>query len=282
MASHFQLYRIYKDEKNFTKSDEHKNYICTADPKGEYCQLINDTNYIANRLGDKAKLDEYYTETYDAYSKRNYLEVISRSNYADSMYGKQNDHAAQFAYLRAVSLGKTQGTPAMEAELTKIVANYAKDPMREQAQALLDLIHKQNGNPVIKNDTNKVAGPNYVLNDNVEYQYMVIVDANKGDLNKFKIAITDFNAQMFSSNGLSVISIPIDNLHTAVLVKKFDNKIKALDYYTLLKTKPEIFANLVQGTYQVTVISTENFALFFKDKNPDTYKAFFDKNILKK
>jgi tetratricopeptide (TPR) repeat protein len=283
MAAHFQLYRIYKDQGNTTKANEHKNYICDQDPKGEYCQLINDTNYIAGKLNDKAKLDAYYTETYDSYTKRNYLDVITRCNYADSVYTNKNDHAAQFAYLRAVSLGKTQGTAAMEAELTKIVANYSKDPMREQAQALLDLIHKQNGTssntPV---DSNKVVGPAYLLNDNVEFQYMVIVDAGKGDLNKFKIGITDYNGQMFASNGLTVTSIPIDNLHTAVLVKKFENKNKALDYYMLLKSKPVIFANLVPGTFQVTVISTENFALFFKDKNPDTYKAFFDKNILKK
>ncbi len=289
LASHFQLWRIYNDAAatnkfhDPVKAQEHRDYICNNFPDGEYCALINNPDYESTKLNEKAKVDSYYSDTYTSYTNRNYLDVISRCNYADSTFGKKNDHAAQFAYLRAVSLGKTQGTPAMEAELTKIVANYAKDPMRDQAQALLDLIHKQNGTSSVPKDSlNKVAGPDYLLNDNVEYQYMVVVDLGKGDINKFKIAMADYNQQMFASAGLTIQGMVLDNLHQAVLVKKFDNKQKAMDYYMLMKSKPDIFANLAPGTFQVMVISTENFALFFKDKNVDGYKAFFDKNILKK
>ena len=110
---------------------------------------------------------------------------------------------------------------------------------------------------------------------------MVVVDNGKGDLNKFKIGISDYNSQMFASAGLTINSMVLDNLHTLVLVKAFTNKKAAMDYYTLMKTKGDIFANLAPGTFQVVVISTENFSLFFKDKNVDTYKTFFEMNIKK-
>jgi hypothetical protein len=86
---------------------------------------------------------------------------------------------------------------------------------------------------------------------------------------------------MFASSGLTINSMVLDNLHTLVLVKNFESSKKAMDYYNLMKAKGDIFANLVPGTFQVMVISTENFAMFFKDKNVDTYKAFFDANIKK-
>jgi tetratricopeptide (TPR) repeat protein len=277
LASHFQLWRLYKSTNETAKSEEHKNYICSNFPKSEYCALINDPNALAGRENERTKINEYYSATYDAYTKKDYMQVITRSNYADTAFDKKNDHAAQFAYLRAVSIGKTQGNAAMEPELTRIVANYPKDPMRQQAQALLDALHKTK--PV---DTVKVYnGPPYLKNENVEYQYMVVIDNGKGDINKFKIGISDYNSAMYASAGLTINSMVLDNLHTLVLVKTFPNKKAAMDYYTLMKSKVDIFANLVPGTFQVVVISTENFALFFKDKNVDTYKTFFELNLKK-
>lgn len=284
LASHFQLWRLYKSTNEISKSDEHKNYICKNFPESDYCSLINNPDFEAGKLNERAKVNAYYAETYESYTKRNYLDVISRCNNADSLYGKKNDHAAQFAYLRAVSLGKTQGGPAMESELTRIIANYPKDPMRQQAQALLDALHKQNGQIILapKDTTTKSSAPVYQLNDDVEYQYMIVVDNGKGDLNKFKIGISDYNSMMFASQGLMINSMILDNLHTCIMVKNFENKKHALDYYELLKSKPDLFAYLNPGTFQVMIISTENFSLFYKDKNVDSYKTFFDTNILKK
>jgi hypothetical protein len=86
---------------------------------------------------------------------------------------------------------------------------------------------------------------------------------------------------MFASAGLTINSMMLDNLHTLVLVKTFASRKAAMNYYNLLKTRGDIFANLAPGTFQVMVISTENFPLFFKDKNVDTYKSFFEQNLKK-
>ncbi len=284
LASHFQLWRLYKTTGELNKSEDHKNYICKNFPESDYCSLINNPDYEAGKQNERVKVNSYYSVTYDSYVRRNYLDVISRCNTADSLFGKKNDHAAQFAYIRAVSVGKTKGSAAMESELTKIVANYPKDPMRQQAQALRDAMHKQAGQIIIapQDTIAKSTGPVYLKNADVEYQFMIVVDNGKGDLNKFKIGISDYNSMMFASQGLSINSMVLDNLHTCILVKSFKNQKESLDYYTLLKSKPDLFAYLNSGTFQVMIISTENFSLFFKDKNVDSYKAFFDANILKK
>ncbi|CAN5300399.1 hypothetical protein BH09BAC5_BH09BAC5_00550 [soil metagenome] len=280
LPSHFQLWRLYKKIGDLKKSDEHKNYICTNYPQSDYCSLINNPDYGIGKENEREKINVYYATTYDAYTKKDYLQVISRCDYADSMFDKKNEHAAQFAYIRAVSIGKTQGNAAMESALTRIVANYPKDPMRQQAQALLDALHKTKS--VMPGDTtNKVSGPDYQMKENVAYQYMVVIDNGKGDVNKFKIGISNLNAEMFASNGLTLNSIVLDNLHTLVLVKTFESNKKAMDYYNIMKSQVEIFANLSPGTFQVMIISTENFSLFFKDKNVDTYKTFFDTNLKK-
>lgn len=284
LPSHFQLYRIYNATGNTAKADEHKNYICKNFPDGEYCALINNPNHEIDLMKSKREIATFYDTTYVIYLRKDYRQVIARCNHADSTFGTKadkNEHAAKFSYLRAVSLGKVQGTQAMESELTRLLANYGKDPIRPQAQALLDAIHKQNGQGS-STVVDSASGPAYTVNDNTEFQYMIVVETGKGDLNKFRIAISDFNSEMFSSSNLAISSIVLDNKHQCIMVKKFESKTKALDYYNLLKSHPEIFAHLQPGSFQAMVISTENYALFFKDKNVASYKTFFDKNVLKK
>ena len=87
---------------------------------------------------------------------------------------------------------------------------------------------------------------------------------------------------MFASQELAINSVILDNLHSCVSVKQFLTKKSALDYYTLLKSQPGLFKNLLPGTFQVMVISNENFLIFYKDKNIEPYKAFFELNFLKK
>ena len=87
--------------------------------------------------------------------------------------------------------------------------------------ALLDALHKTK--PAV--DTlHKVSGPAYTVNENVEYQFMVVIDNGKGDLNNFKIGISDYNSEMFASSGLTINSMMLDNLHTLVLVKSFGSR----------------------------------------------------------
>jgi hypothetical protein len=50
----------------------------------------------------------------------------------------------------------------------------------------------------------------------------------------------------------------------------------------MLKARPDIMANLLSGSYEVYPISTDNFGVFYKDKNTAPYKAFFENNILPK
>lgn len=286
LPSHFQLYRIYTAMKNQPKADEHKNYILTNYPKSEYAKIILDPNYEVKKLSNREDLFDYYDSTYTLYTKKSYAAVVSCCNIADTTFGKKNELAAKFSYLRAVSLGKTQGTPAMEAELVRIIANFPTDPIRPQAQSLLDLIHKQNGQSVTppKDTAAAVAqGPAYTMKETTEFQCMIIVPTGKGaQVNDFNIALSNFNQEFYGSSHLSVSTISLDNGHQLVLVKKFDSKKSAMDYYNLLKTKPEIFANLSPAVYQVMMISTENLSLFIKDKKIETYKAFFDANFLKK
>jgi tetratricopeptide (TPR) repeat protein len=283
LPSHFQLYKLYGATGNKSKEEEHKSHILTNHPNSEYANIIRNPNHEVNVLAEKDKINKYYDETYVIYQRNDYANVISRCNTADTMFGTKHEHAAKFAYLRATSLGKTSGNAVMEAELMKIIANYPKDPVKDQAQALLDALKKQRGETLGAKDSTPVDVAQLYTNiPNAEHQLMIVVETGKGNINQFKIALSDFNSQNFASSGYQISSVVLDNKRQVITVKRFTNQTKALEYYNMLKARPDIMANLLSGSYEVYPISTDNFGVFYKDKNTAPYKAFFENNILPK
>jgi tetratricopeptide (TPR) repeat protein len=282
LASHFQLYRIYQKTGDKAKEQRESDFICKNHPQSDYCQLITNPQHESEILAEREKVRVYYDSTYMEYTRGKYAVVVQRSNYADSVFGTKHEHAAKFAYIRALSLGKTQGTPQMESALVKVIANFPKDPIKPQAQLMLDFIRKSSASGGNAPAGDSVKTSLYKENEKTSFQYMVIVKNSAADINKFRTALSDFNTQNYGSMGLQISSVVIDGANQAIMVKTFVDQAAALAYYNNLKSKPEIFAWLGAGNYQAMVISTENFGTFLKNKDVDGYKKFFDEKILKK
>jgi tetratricopeptide (TPR) repeat protein len=282
LTSHFQLYRIYQKQGDKVNEQKESDFICKNYPESDYCQLIKDPGHETKVLAEREKVRVYYDSTYMEYTRNHYAVVVQRCNYADSVFGTQHEHAAKFAYIRALSLGKTQGTPQMETALVKLIENFPKDPLRPQAQLMLDYIRKTNGGGAGSPAGNTKVDSTYKLDDKVQFQYMVIVQNGAGDINKFRTVLSDFNTQNYASANLTITSMIIDATHQAVIVKNFGDQSAAMSYYNNLKGHPEIFAWLGVGTFQPMVISTLNFPMFLKNKDIVGYKKFFDENILNK
>jgi tetratricopeptide (TPR) repeat protein len=280
--SHFQLYRLYQAASNTAKANEHRDYILKYFPDSEYAEIIKNPNYEVNLLASRDKVNKYYTETYSLYTAGRYTEVISNCAYADTAFGK-NDLAPKFDFIRALSLGRTQGTPAMEKALTQIIIKHPKDPIKDEAQKLLDLINKQRGgNTTQKVDSVVSVAPTFIDNAETEFQFVVFIKTGQGNLNAFKNALSDFNTQNFASEGLGIQALVYDAKLQMVVVKKFTSQTKALAYYNLLKTHPEVFAEIPKASYEVMLISTQNLATVLRDKSLDDYRKFFETVIVPK
>lgn len=278
LPSYYYLYKLYTEQSNKPKADFYRDLILKDYPESEIAQILKNPNYEVNLNADKGRVTEYYTQTYEMFSGGKYTEVIARCDHADSTFGK-NDYASRFDYMRALSIGHTQDVQAFAKALTQIVVKHPKDAVKDQAQAILDKINgKNNGGG---KDTVATA-PMYKVTETTEYQFMVVVDNNKGNINKFRGALSNYNAENYGSANLSVNSMLLDPNHQLVLVKPFTTRTLALDYYNLVKSNTKVFNDLQPGGYQVFAISTENFAILFKDKDVAAYKLFFEQNVIKK
>lgn len=284
LTSYYQLYRIYLAMNNQPKSDYYKNILLKDYPDSDFAAIIRNPGIAGDIAASKKEVENFYTETYQLYTAGNYMQAYSNCMRADSLYSKSN-LMPQFSFLKALCIGRTQDITAFENALTQVTVKYPKDPVKEKAQEMLDMIKKQkNPTTVTTVDSTITAevpkdSTKFVFKEDGEYYCLIVVENGKGDLNKFKTKLSDFHTQMFSTADIAISSIFLDITHQMVNVKAFEGKDKAMDYFDVLSAKKELFSDLEKGSYQTFVISSDNYTIFYKDKNISDYEQFFTQNF---
>ncbi|MFL5764741.1 MAG: tetratricopeptide repeat protein [Bacteroidia bacterium] len=280
-TSYYQLYRIYLAMNNIPKSDYYKDILFREYPESDYVKIIKNPDAAGDIAASKSQVEQFYTETYDLFSQGRYDETYANCKRADSLYSKSK-LMPQFAFLKALCVGHTQDINAFESALQQVVIKYPKEPVKDKAQEMLDAIKKQR-NPTIATAADTAAAvaakkAKFVFREDGEYYCLIIVENGKGDLNKFKTKLSDFNAESFSTADISITSLFLDAGHQMINVKSFDGKDKAMAYFNAMSPKKDLFTDLVPGTYHMFVISSENYSIFYKDKNISDYEQFFTQN----
>lgn len=281
LSTYYQLYRTYLAMGSASKSDYYKNLLLKDFPDSEYAKIIKNPDYAKDIMASRNQIEKFYAETYQLYTEAKYSAALSNCLYADSSFAKST-LMPQFAFVKALCIGRTQDINAFEGALTQVVIKYPKEPVKDRAQDMLDLIRKQKGAQTSVSDTAKTAvidttqnKSKFIFKEDGDYYWVTIVQNGKGDMNKFKTSVANINTQSFGNQSLNVSSVFLDINNQLVSVKSFAGKEKAMQYYSFYKGNDLAFKDLVPGTYQSFVISAENYVIFYKDKNIDEYQQFF-------
>jgi tetratricopeptide (TPR) repeat protein len=283
LSSYYQLYRTYLVMNNQAKSDYYKNLILTNFPDSEYAKIIKNPDYAKDINASRSLVERFYAETYQLYSEGKYMEALAGCMKADSLYSKSY-LMPQFSFLKALSIGRTQEINAFEAALTDVVIKYPKSPVKEKAQEIVDLIKKQK-NPdattAIPKDTavSTLKKPAFVFNESGEYYWLLIAENGKGNLDNFKIKLSEINKASFSTKNIGISSVFLDAAHQLISVKPFNGKAEAMKYYDFMKSRKDAYSDLNEGSYQSFIISAENYTTFYRDKNVSEYEQFFTQNF---
>ena len=277
LQSYYQLYRIYAQLGNSQKSEYYKNIILTKHGDTEYAEIIRNPNYAAERASKKSNLEIFYEDTYRKYLNGEYSDVIKRKGEADVQF-PQSILAPQFDFLKTLSIGKTQALPVFEASLNDIIRTYGSDPVKDEAQNILDYIHNTGGKmpeapPVDTTSTVKL----FVYNPDTVHYVVIIFQAIGGpvDGNKLKNKIADFNGVNYGLKGLTMMDMMMDHRNKIMIIKSFPNKTEALSYNSHIYDNDDVYGNTNPESYQQYVISVDNLAALMREKKTDQYEDFY-------
>lgn len=282
IQANYHLYRIYRDLGDEAGMNRHKDYIINTWPESDYAKILADPDYKRELEALQNRVKSLYEETYLAFNRGQYRTAIIYSNEALASYTDVY-FLPRFAFLRAVSLGKTENQDTMKVELNKLIEDYPDSDMLDFARRILgeSASATASGGEAAKAEAtsaNLTDFSMYKFNPAATHFYALIVDGTAVNVYGAKVRITDFNTKNYNIENLQVNSVLLDNNRQLITVSSFNELDKALRFFEGIKNDEYVFSGIREGTFEQFLISAENYPVFFKEKNSAAYKLFFDKN----
>ena len=289
----YQLFRTYLQREI---EEEYENPYCDTCnseywaqqvvelyPGSEWALLIENPDfkdeeeeaYEIERLAYEAYLSRFYAKDY----QKTLLDIdsvlIERPN---------NPLICKYQLLRAQCVGGLTSytgdrDPYFQA-LNEITINCPETEESEFASTLLQQLGVSLGAPPKEDVEDKKPPSAFVVNDEKDHYFAVLVpvETNKSELVKAKSS--DFNKEFFNTQRLRVTSNLLNRTHQIVLIKSFSGKPKAMDYYTVYTGNREVLIDVNSGGFNMFVISSTNYIELFKNKDIEGYTDFFTEHYL--
>ncbi len=309
LDSYYQLYKLNILTNNKPGAERYKQLIVSKYPNSNYANSLTNPDYLKELEAQKEKIKNLYLETYNHYLKRNYFKVIENCVAADSSLA-DDPLLPKFSLLKALSIGSIRDLSNFKKALKYIIKTYPDTEEKITAETLFAKVNTPgfafadsglvayNGNTMynvqeVEDDSpvdttsidSAIVEPDieklYNYDENANHFYVMIVD-KKVDINRLKFNIISYNIDYFSMFDFNVSAIDIDDKHKLISVKMLDNKRQAMAYMTRMKkAKKELFKNLTVKEYKEFIITPDNYAVLFGNKNIEQYIKFFKQKYLK-
>jgi len=281
---YYQLYRLNLDNNNPERSDYYKNLITGQYPDSDYARIILDPDYFKSLADQVSELSVLYENTYLAYERGQYFTVIGYADRAIRTYGDSADLIPKFLYLKALSVGKVDVVDSMATVLKVIISDYASSDVSSMAAELLNYIARDRpdlGTAAMRGKSKEpeVVFP-FTFDPSENHLYLLVVKRAAIKLNAMKVRISDHNKRYYSIRNLTVNSVLLDDVRYMITVGNFENAEEAMDYFERISGDAYVFGELGTGNFTETVISIKNYPIFYREKDVDLYKKFFEKNYL--
>jgi tetratricopeptide (TPR) repeat protein len=281
---YYYLYLTFLDLNNQTKADFYKNKIVTDYPDTEFAKVISDPNYGKNKLSKEEKLDKFYEETYSLFEAGNYKDVYDKAVQSEQIFGKKNKLRPKFALLKAMATGSIDGKVAYVKALRDLTIRYPNSPEKARADEILRFLGGDK-DAFTGIDIEEVDDIFSLEDDKLHYVAVVMYDVSPDDMVNSKVSISNYNKKYHKTKKLQLSDTPLNRSKRSeiILVRKFENKGKAMKYFEEVnKSKSEFVKDGEAGTFSIYAVSLRNYRKMIIDKSDARYRVFFDKHYLGK
>ncbi|HMS30158.1 MAG TPA: hypothetical protein PKD32_09915 [Saprospiraceae bacterium] len=248
-------------------------------PDTRYGKSLMDPEYSKSLSIRKDSIAEDYKMAFENYSNSNYALAYEQLQSLQSKMKGPHPLQAKIALLTALCIGSTQGKDVYINSLRDVVANYPSTPEETKAKEILRFLKGDKDAFVeVTNLTENSA--KFTAEDNVLHFITIqLYNPSSKDEQNIKLSISDYNVKYHKSDNLkmSTVQLDIDDNNPVYLIRKFESKDAAMNYYrNVIKRELEYINGFTN--YEIYVISQNNYREVLKSKSFKEYKPFFDKN----
>lgn len=271
-SSYYQLYRINLIIEDNARATYYKDLILKKYPFSEFARIIKNPSYLKNRRDAKEQVAAYYKATYQLYEYKQYRDVIETCEKADNLFG-DNHLKPKFDFLKALAIGKLESREKFKEALQEVVVNHPTDEVKPAAQAIIAKLDQ-------KEEKEEKVEDLYSSDLSGEHIFVLVAPNSGKKVRDLKIALSDFNRLSYASHNLSVNAVLLGDEQQMISVRRFKNSRLAMTYYENAVINDGLVNALEGEEHQMFIITTDNFAAFYQDKNVQDYLSFFSKNYL--
>lgn len=212
---------------NQAEAEKYKQLVLTKFPNSSFAKTILDPSYSA-KLSQLENISiNNYNAAFDSYLKKDYANVIKQANDNIAAF-PENDLAPQYAYLKAIAVGRTSKVDALLIEFNSINTLYPNDVIIT---------------PLVR--------------DHLKY-----IEANLDEFKQRKFALVDFDANeprfMSQATPIAVAAKPITNpvINAAAEPKKEEKTSDKPIEKPLAKTADKVETVKIPEVKPISIFST--------------------------
>lgn len=302
-SAYYQLYRIYYEKERSgsfvgtgfrDNSDYYKDILLEDYPETDYAKLILNPDYLSAKNENYEAEKIIYEDTFDKYNQRRYNEVLLTCN-SIITNEPDNNFLPKYYLIKALTIASKSDPGSFENILKDIIAKFPDTEESTKASELLGDLNEAKARKArddMKKDRDDGGGADepaadadvntsmFTADDKGEHFFALIFPKEGESATEIKELMAQFNTEYFKSANLRVTNSFIDKSHQIVIVRSFSNKEAAMDYYSTFTKNKSLVKELVEKKYPTFTITTKNFTVLFRNKNPDVYTVFFNENYL--
>ncbi|MCB0760105.1 MAG: tetratricopeptide repeat protein [Flavobacteriales bacterium] len=293
-TAYYQLYRTYlaKENEGYTNlgcgncsSAYWAGEISKKYPGSEWEKLVMNPDYKDFKEIKEAEERAVYEALYQEYYYRQYVSVIQKAG--EIIASEPENHLlCKYRMLKAQSIGHmdaiTSQTENYVQALTDVVQSCPGSEEAEFAQTALNYISGEIAAPVEEIVEEKEPEPMvsdlFTYDEKAMHYFAVVFPLDRGDANRIKATIADFNTAYFKSMALRTTSNLLGKEHQIVMVKSFRKFDEAQSYYSTFIHNDGELKDLNAAGYDTFLISKDNYLELFKSREIEAYMEFFKSN----
>lgn len=274
LSTYYNLYQMYRDDKDAARADIYKNNIVRDYPESQPAQILTNPNYISELQARENELNNFYKETYDMFYRGDYYGVMMRADTAMSRW-PDDPVIPKFQLLKVMAIGRTEDLLVFTEALDSLAASSQDKEVADRASAILAYI--LDTDKEVKTETEKrEAEQIYKVDSGGTFIYGMFVEGPV-DINQLKFEFINLNLDLYPNLTYDVAHEELNNDVIAVFVRRFKDIDDAWEYYDEAFRTEKIFDVLEGSEYRLFIISEGNERTLLEDRFANKYWLFFQK-----
>ena len=278
----FYLYLSHDELGNNTASQLALNKLKSEYPNSKFTKLATDPSYASTLRSGEDSIEQYYETTYSMFENGDYATVLERVQQKAKLFDqKEDEYDAKFDLLQAMSYGSIEGKQRYIKELQSLIKRHKGTPEEVRAKEILRFL---NGDSTAFNEILYEEGVDKFTRDDDKLHYVfAVVYGQSKNLQSIKIAVSDYNKKYHRTEKLSTTNItlsPTDDSQI-ILIRSFDDKVKAMEYLNGIKKNEDKFLNKPGRDpigYDLFAATQKNYRELVKQRTVSAYREFFKVN----